>query len=48
MTLCREELAALRKLLRLSLTVRQADEARKQREADNARSGQEATHVSGT
>jgi hypothetical protein len=33
MACCRQELAALRKLLRLALAAREADEARRQRDA---------------
>jgi hypothetical protein len=34
MALCRRELAALRKLLRMSMALRQADDARSQRATD--------------
>ncbi len=42
MTLCRQELASLRKALRLSLALHQADEARELRAPQPTRSGQES------
>jgi hypothetical protein len=45
MALCREELAALRKALRLSLAIRQAEEARRRRGAA-AQPGQEVPRTS--